>query len=111
MWRARNLTADARKLILGRRYNRQKKAVGKPEGAKLGQSEPISTAEKLAKENHVSPATVKRSGKFAEEAGEAVGFLCLEVPGASGHHPDRDGDEMAKLDCGFYVGDTAVQTD
>lgn len=65
----RNLTADARKLILGRRYNRQKKAVGGQlprEG--VDQNEPaVSTAEKLAKENHVSPATVKRAGKFAAD--------------------------------------------
>ena len=63
----RNLTADSFRLLLGRRYNRQKKAVGKPEGSKLGQSEPISTAEKLASEHGVSSATVKRAGKFAEE--------------------------------------------
>lgn len=64
----RNLTADARKLILGRRYNRQKKNAGQRGPKKLDQNEPASTAEKLAAENHVSPATVKRAGKFAEEA-------------------------------------------
>ena len=68
-----NLTVDARKLILGRRYNRQKKA--KEDGGKgtakatEDQNDPrLFTAEKLSAENHVSPATVKRAGKFAEEA-------------------------------------------
>ena len=55
--------------MLGR-YNRQKKAQGgdrKSEGSK-DQNEPlISTAERLAAEHHVSPASVKRAGKFAEE--------------------------------------------
>lgn len=63
----RNLTPDIFKLILGRRYNRQKKAEGRPE--KLDQNEPVnpqSTAERLAAEHHVSPATVKRAAKFAE---------------------------------------------
>lgn len=69
----RNLTADARKLILGRRYNRQKKAatdtLKRGTESPRGQNEPTGrTAEKLAKENHVSPATVKRAGKYAEEA-------------------------------------------
>ena len=52
-------------LALGRRYNRTKKAVGKPLGTILGQNDPISTAEKLARQYGVSPATVKRAGKFA----------------------------------------------
>ena len=68
----RNLTADARKLILGRRYNRQKKAAtdgGKGTAkATVDQNEPrLSTAEKLATEHGVSPATVKRAGKFAAD--------------------------------------------
>lgn len=64
----RNLTADARKLILGRRFNRAKGKHGGDHKSK-GQNEPlINVAEKLAAENHVSPATVKRAGKFAEEA-------------------------------------------
>jgi len=63
----RNLTPDAFRLALGRRYNRTRKGVGKPAGTILGQNEPISTAAKLAKEHSVSEATVKRAGKFAEE--------------------------------------------
>ena len=62
----RNLSPDARKLILGRRYNRQK-TKGHGQGS-AGQNEPQNTAERLAAEHHVSPATVKRAGKFAEEA-------------------------------------------
>ena len=76
----RNLTPDAFKLLLGRRYNRVKKAhAGAPAGNnnaknQLAQIEPIdsadnpkSTADRLAIEHGVSPATVKRAAKFAAE--------------------------------------------
>lgn len=63
----RNLTPDARRLLLGRRYNRVKKGDGERGPQKLDQNEPASTAAKLAKEHGVSEATVKRAGKFAEE--------------------------------------------
>lgn len=69
----RNLSPDAFKLLLGRRYNRTKKARGAPIGnnnrtKQMVQSEPIvSTAETLAVEHGVSPATVKRAAKYAEE--------------------------------------------
>lgn len=73
----RNLSPSTRKLLLGRRYNRVKKAPGFQEagpgrGKTLDQNDPVfspqeSTAAKLAKEHGVSEATVKRAGKFAEE--------------------------------------------
>jgi N6-adenosine-specific RNA methylase IME4 len=63
----RNLTADAFKLYLGRRYNRAKKQNGERGKEKLAQNDPASTAEVLAKQHGVSPATVKRDAKFAEE--------------------------------------------
>lgn len=69
----RNLNPDQFRLLLGRRYNRQKKAVGaqvgnQNAGKQLDQIDPIvSTAEKLAAEHGVSAPTVKRAGKFAEE--------------------------------------------
>lgn len=75
----RNLTLDAFKLLLGRRYNRAKKAAndggkGTPKTT-VDQIDPRfddeapnrSTAAKLAQEHAVSEATVKRAGKFAEE--------------------------------------------
>jgi hypothetical protein len=67
----RNLTPDAFKLALGRRYNRLKKAAndggkGTPKGT-VDQNDPQSTAAKLAAEHSVSEATVKRAGKFAAE--------------------------------------------
>ena len=69
----RNLSPDAFKLALGRRYNRTKKT--KAEAGSIGGSSkdqidtclPINTAAKLAAEHSVSEATVKRAGKFAEE--------------------------------------------
>jgi N6-adenosine-specific RNA methylase IME4 len=63
----RNLSPDAFKLLLGRRYNRTKKNDGQRGPQKLDQNEPASTAEKIAKEHGVSAATVKRAAKFAEE--------------------------------------------
>ena len=68
----RNLTPDDFKLILGRRYNRMKKAVPNPEGVggksgKIvnGQNDHQQTAERLAVEHGVSERTVRRAGKFA----------------------------------------------
>jgi len=70
----RNLTPSQMKELIGRRYNRAKKPVPNPQGVggKSGkivkdQNDPQqSTAERLGKEHGVSPATVKRAGKFAE---------------------------------------------
>lgn len=69
----RNLTADQFRFVLGRRYNREKKAQGGT-GANQHKSQrdqidtSAKTADRLAKEHGVSAATVKRAGKFAEEA-------------------------------------------
>lgn len=63
----RNLTPDAFKNALGRRYNRTKKSHGGDRKSKPQNEDLISTAQKLAKEHGVSRATVKRAGKFAEE--------------------------------------------
>jgi hypothetical protein len=55
--------------MLGRRYNRAKKASGWTKGKERngGQNDPeLRTSEKLAAEYGVSPATVKRAGKTAD---------------------------------------------
>jgi len=74
----RNLHPNNFTLILGRRYNRAKKSVGKP-AALLAQIEPISTAEKLATEHGVSPATVKRAGQYSEALAGGVKELAAVV--------------------------------
>jgi len=51
--------------LRGRRYNRAKTA-GHGAGS-AGQNEPQNTAVRLAKEHGVSPATIKRDAKFAED--------------------------------------------
>ena len=66
----RNLTPDNFRLILGRLYNRQKREDGQRGPQKLDQNEPASTAERLAAEHGVSPATVKRAGEFAATVDE-----------------------------------------
>ena len=70
----RNLSPDAFKLALGRRYNRSKKAAHFTEGNNaasktLDQNDTpfVSTAAKLGAQHGVSEATVKRAGKFADE--------------------------------------------
>jgi hypothetical protein len=66
----RNLSPDAFKLALGRRYNRTKKAKGGDYTSKEAIAQidtKLNTAAKLAAEHSVSEATVKRAGKFAEE--------------------------------------------
>ena len=68
----RNLSPDAFKLALGRRYNRTKKAQGGTGANQHKQKGQIdlsatNTAAKLAAEHSVSEKTVKRAGKFADE--------------------------------------------
>jgi len=63
----RNLTPEQMSLLRGERYNLEKQSIGGqlPKGG--GQNDPpVKTAEKLAKEYGVSPATIKRDAKFAE---------------------------------------------
>lgn len=65
----RNLTQDQRKIIIGRRYNREKK---KPYGRSDREfsddqnDQPKITSERLAKENNVSAPTVRRYAKDSE---------------------------------------------
>lgn len=66
----RNLKPDIFILLLGRCYNRTKKAAndgGKGTAkATVDQNDPRSTAEKLGKQFGVSAPTVKRAGQFAD---------------------------------------------
>jgi len=70
----RNLSKQDYKLLLGRRYNRAKKAVSNPVGKnqhdKVGgqNARQPKTAEKLAKEHGVDEKTVRRAGKFQAAA-------------------------------------------
>lgn len=66
----RNLTPDAFRLLVGRRYNRMKKAAtGRADRVFSGDQidPPKSTAAKLAMEYGTSAATVKRAARFAAE--------------------------------------------
>ena len=67
---------------------RQKKARGNPSGV-MGQNEPLPTADKLAADYGVSPATVKRAGKTATPC-------TREAPGRLGVAPAQS--------CGFFGG-------
>ena len=67
----RNLTKEDFQEVVGRRYNRMKKTKaesGTIGGLSKGQNDTClsTTAEKIASEHNISPATVKRHGKFAE---------------------------------------------
>jgi len=94
----RNLHPDAFTLLLGRRYNRAKKAVPNPEGAG-GKSGKIvggqnvhqqKTAEKLAKEHGVDEKTVRRAGQFAESVEKAKAIdPDIEAKVSSGKAPPR----------------------
>jgi hypothetical protein len=90
----RNITPAQRSYLLGIQYKLEKQQVGGqlPKGG--GQNDPaLRTAEKIAKEHHVSPATVKRAEKFAavldnmspEERAEVLAGGCwktkMETPG------------------------------
>lgn len=75
----RNLSRQDYKLLLGRRYNRAKKAVGPPEGSanasknKVEKVATLKTAEKLAKEHGIDEKTVRNAGKF-QAAAEKLGI-------------------------------------
>jgi hypothetical protein len=64
----RNLTPEDKTYLIGIQYKLEKKEVGGQLPRKgVGQNEPpLSTAEKIAEQHHVSPATVKRAEKFAD---------------------------------------------
>jgi DNA modification methylase len=63
----RNLTDDQRKILIGRRYNREKSKQGGDKKSKGKVFTLINTAEKLADENRISERTVKNYGKLATE--------------------------------------------
>ena len=66
----RNLHPDQFALLVGRRYNRAKKAVGGDRKSETAisspQSEGLKTAEKIAREHGLGRATVERAGQFAD---------------------------------------------
>ena len=70
----RNLSKQDYKLLLGRRYNRAKKAHGGQDGntnAAKNEVEKVTTsktAERIAKDHGVSEKTVRNAGKFQEAA-------------------------------------------
>jgi N6-adenosine-specific RNA methylase IME4 len=75
----RNITPDQFTLLLGRRYNRAKKAQGGRADREFGAAKVTSpnTAEKLAAEHGVSEKTVRNAGHYAE----AVAAVEKAVPG------------------------------
>lgn len=77
----RNITPDQFTLLLGRRYNRAKKAQGGRADREFGAAKVTSpnTAEKLAAEHGVSEKTVRNAGQYAE----AVAAVEKAVPGFS----------------------------
>jgi len=64
----RNLSKQDYKLLLGRRYNRAKKAAHRPDNVEKITALPERTAERLAKDHGVSEKTVRNAGKFQEAA-------------------------------------------
>jgi hypothetical protein len=71
----RNLSPDDFKLLVGQLYNQRKKTkaeAGSKGGASKGQNDTCleSTAEAVAAETGVSPATVQRAGKLAAKVDE-----------------------------------------
>ena len=77
----RNLHPNNFTLILGRRYNRAKKASGGRADRDFSgdQIDPPKTADKLATEYNVSPATVKRAGQYSEALAGGVKELAAVV--------------------------------
>ena len=75
----RNPTSTERNYYLGCRYNREKKAEGRPRG-KLAHGEPVSdgTATIIANDEGVGHATVKRAAKMAKHVDDiCIGSLAF----------------------------------
>lgn len=90
----RNLHPDAVTLLLGRRYNRQKKTNhdgGKGKSRSGDQIDHhLKTSEKIAKDHGVAPATVRRAGKFAAAVEKAKAVAPdIEAKVASGKAPPK----------------------
>lgn len=79
----RNLHPNNFTLILGRRYNRAKKSIGGTGSNQYEQRDqndpPAKTADKLATEYNVSPATVKRAGQYADALAGGIQELTTAV--------------------------------
>lgn len=67
----RNLTRDDFTLLLGRRYNAQKKSFAESGSLPQNDAGSVRTSEKLAKEHGVSRATVERAGAKAQSIDSA----------------------------------------
>jgi N6-adenosine-specific RNA methylase IME4 len=88
----RNLHPDAFTLLLGRRYNRAKKADGGRSGRSFGVEKVTTpkTAERLAKEHGVTEKTVRNAGKFAESVEKAKAIdPAIEAKVSAGKAPPR----------------------
>lgn len=68
----RNQTRTERLYYVGRRYNREKGRHGTNQHTRKDQLDP--SCDRIAAEEHVGPATVKRAGKFAALLDEACAF-------------------------------------
>lgn len=75
----RNLTKDQFTLLIGRRYNRVKKAHGgdRKSDESSGQNDHLKTAESLASDYGVTERTVRRAGQYAD----AVETINSAAPG------------------------------
>jgi N6-adenosine-specific RNA methylase IME4 len=86
----RNLHPDAFTLLLGRRYNRAKKAAHRPDKSVNVTELSGVTSERLAKEHGVTEKTVRNAGKFAEAVAKAEQiFPGIGLKVAHGQAPAR----------------------
>lgn len=88
----RNLHPDAFTLLLGRRYNRAKKAEGGRSGRSFGVEKVTTpkTAERIAREHGVTEKTVRNAGKFAESVEKSKAIdPTIEAKVSSGKAPPR----------------------
>ena len=86
----RNLHPDAFTLLLGRRYNRAKRAAHRPDKSVNVTELSGVTAERLAKEHGVTEKTVRNAGKFAESVEKAKEIdPTIEAKVSAGKGPAR----------------------
>lgn len=105
---SRNITPDQFRYFLGWLYNRTKKAVGGTGANQHKQRDQIDpsakTADKLADDHGVSPATVKRAGINCGNSavGRRMGEMLAEIPKHNGR-PEKKGDTKSPLLSDFGI--------
>jgi len=98
----RNVTKEQKAYLIGKRHENEKQRQGRPSG-KLDQNDPVSTAQKIAKEVGVSEAQVKRNEQFAKGVDKLEDELKQQVLQGKAKITKADLQELSKAEDTFIA--------